>query len=241
MVICMNKETKVCICCKIDKEIHCFSKKNNTNDGYHYYCRLCRNSKAKEFRKNNKDNLSKKEKIKYEKNKERIKLRVNKYRRKNIEAIKQKQKIYYKKYKDGIRLKAKQHYANNKYEFAVRSSKYRATNKQRILAQQKAWREKNKDYVLNNVRRRRARQNNAQGDTSPNIKQILFLRQKGYCPICRNRLPKESNKRHLDHIMPLVLGGDNTDYNVQLLCCKCNLQKNKLDPIEFMQTRGFLL
>jgi hypothetical protein len=32
-----------------------------------------------------------------------------------------------------------------------------------------------------------------------------------------------------------------TDFNVQLLCATCNLNKNAKDPIDFMQSRGFLL
>jgi len=45
----------------------------------------------------------------------------------------------------------------------------------------------------------------------------------------------------MDHIVPLAKGGKNIDSNIQLTCPKCNLEKNSKDPIEFMQSRGYLL
>jgi 5-methylcytosine-specific restriction endonuclease McrA len=46
---------------------------------------------------------------------------------------------------------------------------------------------------------------------------------------------------HLDHITPITLGGSNTDDNMQLLRQRCNNQKYNKHPIDFMQSRGFLL
>jgi 5-methylcytosine-specific restriction endonuclease McrA len=45
----------------------------------------------------------------------------------------------------------------------------------------------------------------------------------------------------MDHIIPLALGGANTDDNIQLLRATCNLQKHTKHPIDFMQQRGYLL
>jgi 5-methylcytosine-specific restriction endonuclease McrA len=46
---------------------------------------------------------------------------------------------------------------------------------------------------------------------------------------------------HLDHIIPLARGGKNEDRNMQVTCPTCNRQKHSKDPIEFMQSRGYLL
>lgn len=45
----------------------------------------------------------------------------------------------------------------------------------------------------------------------------------------------------MDHIVPLALGGSNTDGNIQLLRATCNQQKHAKHPVVFMQERGFLL
>lgn len=53
------------------------------------------------------------------------------------------------------------------------------------------------------------------------------------CPHC-NRVVEVCDL-HLDHIIPLALGGDNSQNNMQLLCCRCNLSKgakpDKIIPI----------
>ena len=66
----------------------------------------------------------------------------------------------------------------------------------------------------------------------------LFKLQKGKCPCCKQPL---GDDYHLDHKMPLALGGTNTDENMQLLRSICNLQKHAKHPVDFMQERGYLL
>ena len=45
---------------------------------------------------------------------------------------------------------------------------------------------------------------------------------------------------HLDHILPLALGGRHDDDNLQLLCGTCNMRKGARDPTEFAQANGKL-
>jgi 5-methylcytosine-specific restriction endonuclease McrA len=58
--------------------------------------------------------------------------------------------------------------------------------------------------------------------------------QNGLCACCSNPL---NGLYHLDHIVPLSLGGKNSDDNVQLLLPKCNLQKYNAPPEEFFKRR----
>ena len=85
---------------------------------------------------------------------------------------------------------------------------------------------------------RRARKQAAPGVVSKDIIQRLRRLQRGKCACCGKPL---GTNFHLDHIMPLVLGGRHDDGNLQLLRARCNLQKNKKHPVQFMQERGFLL
>lgn len=68
--------------------------------------------------------------------------------------------------------------------------------------------------------------------------QKLGAAQKWKCAICRCSVRKHY---HLDHIMPLALGGAHEPKNLQLLCPSCNVRKNAKHPIQYMQERGFLL
>ena len=85
---------------------------------------------------------------------------------------------------------------------------------------------------------RRARKKSSGGNVSAGLKEKLIALQKGRCACCGEKLGVNF---HMDHIMPLALGGMNTDDNIQLLRQTCNSQKSAKHPIDFMQQRGFLL
>lgn len=90
-------------------------------------------------------------------------------------------------------------------------------------------------------RRRAARRSLLKGSggrLSKGITERLFKLQKGKCPCCGLPL---GDDYHMDHKMPLFLGGTNTDDNIQLLRHFCNIQKRAQHPVDFMQSKGFLL
>lgn len=62
--------------------------------------------------------------------------------------------------------------------------------------------------------------------------------QRWKCAVCRADI---SEKYHMDHILPIAKGGEHAPQNIQLLCPSCNVRKSAKDPVEFMQSRGFLL
>ncbi len=110
-------------------------------------------------------------------------------------------------------------------------------NKDELAAKNKKWRENNKD-VLTAYSHNYVSQKKNRGTLSRDIKSVLYQKQKGKCVCCGQPLGKDY---HLDHIFPLSKGGSNTDDNVQLLRKECNLQKNAMHPVDFMQMRGFLI
>lgn len=117
-------------------------------------------------------------------------------------------------------------------------SEYRKKNKEAANAASSAWRAANplKRKVHHQNRRSAIRGNG--GKLSCDIVPKLLSLQRGKCACCGINL---GGKYHLDHITPLALGGKNEDANVQLLSPLCNLQKKAKDPIDFMQSKGFLL
>lgn len=141
-------------------------------------------------------------------------------------------------------------------------------NPEKRLASMKKWRDKNKekmkeliscwrlrnsekeklrraayDVATKEIRRireqrRRAIKAKSIGNLSKDISGKLFKKQRGMCACCKEPL---GSKFHLDHIMPLALGGANEDWNIQLLRAICNQQKHVKHPIDFMQSRGYLI
>lgn len=130
-------------------------------------------------------------------------------------------------------------YAANPEKKKARDSKYYAANAKKIKANVIKWCSANPDANRINVQNRRARKLENGGTLSKGLSAKLFKRQRGKCACgCSQPL---GNNFHRDHIMPLALGGTNTDDNMQLLRQRCNNQKHAKHPIDFMQSRGFLL
>lgn len=90
-----------------------------------------------------------------------------------------------------------------------------------------------------NQHNRNARIKSAGGKLSRDIIATLLRLQRSRCAVCRCNLSRTAY--HLDHIQPITKDGRNDDHNTQLLCAHCNLTKHARDPVEFMQSRGFLL
>jgi 5-methylcytosine-specific restriction endonuclease McrA len=116
---------------------------------------------------------------------------------------------------------------------------YYAANQEKVLATAAAWRAANPEKRRIYVHNYRARKLENGGKLSPGISAKLFKLQRGKCACgCGRPL---GDGFHLDHIIPLALGGTNADDNIQLLRATCNHQKSSKHPIDFMQQRGFLL
>ena len=62
-----------------------------------------------------------------------------------------------------------------------------------------------------------------------------------HCPLCGCELANgryQSNSKHLDHIIPISMGGTHTRGNLRIVCQSCNLARGK-EPADldgFQQT-----
>ena len=138
--------------------------------------------------------------------------------------------------------KVRQRYASyrarNPDKVRAYNAAYKAENVDTLRVARAAWAAANTEKRRINEHNRRARKSEVGGKLSSGLADKLFKLQKGKCPCCNQPLGDDF---HMDHIQPLALGGPNTDGNMQLLRQRCNNQKHAKDPIDFMQSRGFLL
>lgn len=183
-------------------------------------------------------------------------VRSAKWRADNPERKKQHSKEWYAKNSDKTKAAAalSQWAKKNPERAKLNQSRWRKenpeSNRMAVLKYKARFPEKVKEsranwWAKNPGARRIARQNYharkiaSGGKLSKGLATKLFKLQRGLCA-CGCGKPLGENY-HLDHRMPLALGGTNTDDNMQLLCPTCNLQKSVKHPIEFMQSRGFLI
>jgi 5-methylcytosine-specific restriction endonuclease McrA len=156
------------------------------------------------------------------------------YREKHRERRNAEAREYRRKNADTLKAKRLQRYRENptKYKKAARDCRLRKPETK------KQWAKKNADRLKAYWHKRRANKINAGGSYTAKEITALLSRQRSKCPICKTGI---SSKYHIDHIMPLTLGGSNYISNIQLLCPQCNLSKGARHPIEFMQSLGYLL
>lgn len=129
---------------------------------------------------------------------------------------------------------------NSKYQEKAKACRAanHAANPEKAKASDAAWAAANPEAKRIHKQNRRARKYANGGVLSRDLSVRLFKLQKGKCPCCKQPL---GDDYHMDHVIPLALGGSNTDDNMQLLRSRCNLQKHASHPVDFMQQRGFLL
>lgn len=107
---------------------------------------------------------------------------------------------------------------------------YRATRADKAQASTKAWIAKHPEYLRQRNANIKAKRRAVPGKLSRGYIKKLYAIQQGVCACCETEL---MDGYHLDHIMPVSLGGTHTDDNVQLLCPPCNLRKGAKHPDVF--------
>jgi len=143
------------------------------------------------------------------KNKEKRAEADKRYRIKNKEKIKERKKRDYKEY-----------YLKNKEKLSERTLKWRAANKERVKTYTQKYRLTHKEIQRANNQRRGSR--NGYREIIINL---LKERDGIICKLCDKELI--FGKEHIDHIMPLCIGGTHAAENVRLLHDKCNLGRDK--------------
>ena len=63
----------------------------------------------------------------------------------------------------------------------------------------------------------------------PRVKVLVYMDANGYCAKCTRFVDGSKVCGEYDHIIPLILGGQNRQSNLQLLCTECHSGKTKLD------------
>lgn len=198
------------------------------------YCKVCK----KAYAALNADSIKAKKAARYLKNMAVDKARMAAYDSANKEEIKKRHAAYYIANREKAMAYSVAKYTENPEKARNYSAAYRAANREQVLAANAAWAAANPEIRRIHHHNRRARIERSGGTLSKGLSAKLYKLQKGRCACCGQPL---ADDYQLDHIMPIALGGANTDDNIQLLRALCNRQKKAKHPVDFMQSRGFLI
>jgi 5-methylcytosine-specific restriction endonuclease McrA len=229
---------KTCASCNRVLDIGLFTKDSSKEDGYSYKCRACQRVyrqsrglvKSDGWERKTED-MSAYLRAWRQANKDRLKEYSKRHKRTpEQERVRWVKRMIKEK---GPDWKPKQ-LMSQEEKLARRRESYRKANEKRKLL-------KPEDVKLaGKVKRAKRRARKAGSGGSFTKKQVLELlvKQKYLCISCRTSIKK---KYHADHVVPLALGGSNMIENIQLLCPPCNLTKAAKNPVDFMQSKGYLL
>lgn len=214
---------KTCSKCGETKAVVEFGKKASARDGLQYSCKACgKVADAKWLAANP----------------EKAKARNAKWYAENTDKKRAIDAARWAANPEKSRVQSAKWATANPEKVRAMGDRYRAANPDKVKANIIKWKASNPETVRNYWRTRRARKLGNGGNLSAGLADKLFKLQRGMCPCCGEPL---GDDYHLDHIMPLSLGGANRDDNIQLLRAKCNNYKRAKHPVDFMQSRGFLI
>jgi len=174
----------------------------------------------------------------YARHKERRRAANEAWSRANPEKVKEQGAAWRAANPDKVKAIQARHYEANKEKIQARLREYYVANPEKRRENQIAWRAANPERARALCRNRQARKRAAEGTyTGDDVKRI-YGAQKGKCACCNKKV---GDNYHVDHVMPLALGGSNWPSNLQVLCPSCNSKKNAKDPLQFSREQGLLL
>lgn len=196
-----------------------------------------RKSKA-EYRANNANKIKAAKALYRLNNLDKVKAGYAAWRAKNLDFVRAYSASWKSNNPDKVKASSALYYAANITKIKALGEAWYLANAKRRCDVAAKWRAENKEATRLYKQNRRAKQRDNGGKLSQGLVSKLFELQKGKCPCCGKPL---GDDYHLDHRMPIALGGDHADSNMQLLRATCNMQKSAKHPVDFMRSRGFLI
>lgn len=202
-------------------------------------CRPCHRERVREYREANRDKVRENNRKWRDANPEKFAACQRKWREANKEKSAERNRKWRETNRDRDMEVKRKYREANKERAAQRDRKWQKANPEKVAERNRKWKQSNSEKVKAVTQNRRAKIKGSGGKLSTDIVQTLLIRQSNKCACCGADLMQTGY--HLDHIMPLALGGANDDSNVQLLTPKCNLSKGAKHPDVWAKEKGITL
>jgi 5-methylcytosine-specific restriction endonuclease McrA len=218
---------KYCTKCQVETE------RNKNGE-----CKSCRSIRDKKYYAANSEKVKASKSAWSKANPEQVKANKAAWKKANPERARASNAKWAKANSEQVKEYQAEWRADNIKHIKEYSSAYRAANPEQLKESNAAWQKANPESCRIMSQNYRALKSINGGKLSKDLSAKLHKLQRGLCPCCSQPL---GDNYHMDHIVPIKKGGPNIDSNIQLLRRQCNHQKHAKDPIDFMQSKGFLL
>lgn len=161
----------------------------------------------------NRDRVRARQRANYERTREAQLEQQRQYRAANAEERAEADRAYYAAGGDAIRERRRARYAADRAEILARQARYRVENPDREAD-----------------KRNKRRAAKAGANFEPFSKALVWKRDSGICLVCNQ--PADPTNWHLDHVVPISLGGSHEWANVAVAHPRCNMEKWRHDPRE---------
>lgn len=199
-------------------------RKNGGKYGLDSTCKKCRSFYFTQRYALNKDNVRERDAKRYRANRDAILARAKERRADGRRLAYERE--WAEAHREDTRRNARAYYWRNRERLI---EKAREKNRQ-SREYRRSWGQTNKEKVLAYSRNRRAREYRAAGSHGPEDVAQQYGRQGGKCYYCGEGVGEQY---HVDHIVPLLLGGSNGPENIVIACPWCNRSKGARHPMEF--------
>ena len=175
------------------------------------------------YREANPEKVAERHRVYREANRAATAERNQVYRQANREAIAEREREYAAANREIRREIDRRYKRRYRDELTERKRTYRQANPDKIADQWRRWVAANPDKAAANARRWRAAK--AAAYSEPYTRAEVWAKGGGICGICEQEILPSHGTWHIDHVVPLSRGGDDTLANVQASHAPCNLAK----------------
>jgi len=210
-----------------------FPHGTTTGSRYGCHCAACRAANAEASRKY------------YATHREEVRERMRNYHAAHREEDRERSRDYYVAHREEVSAYKRNYHAAHREEKAEYDRSYRAAHREERAKTNREWRTEHREEdrrakrkwnanhpekcaALERTRRARKRGNGGR-HTAADIR-AQYQRQKGRCYYCGRKV---DDNYHVDHVVPLALGGSNGPENLVIACAHCNDSKGARHPMEF--------
>jgi 5-methylcytosine-specific restriction endonuclease McrA len=174
----------------------------------------------------------------YERNREREIAKAMAWNAANPERAKESMRRYVENHREELRENKRKKRLENIEAEKERERLWRSQRRSELAEASRLWRQENPEKQRIIDRNKKLRRRGAEGTHTLEDVEKLLKAQKFLCAECSKGVKEEY---HVDHIMPLSLGGSNWPRNLQILCPACNMEKHATDPLVFARRKGRLI